>query len=333
MDEEPGSPGPPPLQDQNGMEVVAPVQKSARLAQTEAALKEKSRMLKAKEKVRVDLAELNPHIVCQLCSGYLIDPVTVVECLHSFCKSCIVKHVETSKLCPVCQIQIHKTKPLLSLRSDKALQDIVYKVVPGLYRTEMQNRVKFYTRHPDAEPANSEDAGEVADSLFFSPEDDISMSIEYFDNVSDVSKNGNDNNGSSNAPDSLEADNPNRRFLQCPGSVTVNHLKKFIITKYGLDDKFVVDVIYRDDLLAEDNTLIDVAYSYNWRKTSPMRFYYRIYQKTKVLTRKRKSKKTKTNSKSHPAKKRRTIDSTPTFNNVETRQENGMEIDDEESKK
>ena len=85
---------------------------------------------------------------------------------------------------------------------------------------------------------------------------------------SDVSKNGNDNNSSSSssAPDSLEAENPNRRFLQCPGSVTVNHLKKFIITKYGLDDKFVVDVIYRDDLLAEDNSLIDVAYSYNWRK-------------------------------------------------------------------
>ena len=80
-----------------------------------------------------------------------------------------------------------------------------------------------------------------------------------------MSKNGKDNK-SNGAPDSLEADNPNRRFLQCPGSVTVNHLKKFIITKYGLDDKFVVDVIYRDDLLAEDNSLIDVAYSYNWRK-------------------------------------------------------------------
>jgi hypothetical protein len=76
------------------------------------------------------------------------------------------------------------TLPLTFLffpRADKALQDIVYKVVPGLYRTEMQNRVKFYTRHPDAEPANPEDAGEVVDSLFFSPEDDISMSIEYFD--------------------------------------------------------------------------------------------------------------------------------------------------------
>ena len=79
-----------------------------------------------------------------------------------------------------------------------------------------------------------------------------------------MSKNGNDNKSS--APDSLETENPNRRFLQCPGSVTINHLKKFIITKYGLDDKFVVDVIYKDDLLAEDNSLIDVAYSYNWRK-------------------------------------------------------------------
>merc|ERR1719362_2644512 len=252
---------------------------------------------------------------------------------HSFCKSCIVKHVETSKVCPSCQTQIHKTKPLLSLRADKALQDIVYKVVPGLYRTEMQNRVKFYTRHPDADPANSEDAGEVADSLFFSPEDDISMSIEYFDNVSDVSKNGNDNNGSSNAPDSLEADNPNRRFLQCPGSVTVNHLKKFIMTKYSLDQNFLVDVIYKDDLLAEDNSLIDVAYSYNWRKTSPMRFYYRIYQKTKVLTRKRKSKKTKTSSKGQPSKKRRNTESTEVAAGVDGREkENGMEIEEESRK-
>ena len=81
MDEEPSSPGPPPLQDQNGMEVKAPVQKSARLAQPEVT----PRIIKPVEKKRVDVTELNPHIVCAICSGYLIDPVTVVECLHS-CK-------------------------------------------------------------------------------------------------------------------------------------------------------------------------------------------------------------------------------------------------------
>ena len=78
MDEDPGSPGPPPLQDQNGMEVTAPVQKSARV-QSEVAQRIN------KEKKRVELKELNPLVACNLCHGYLVDPVTVVECLHS-CK-------------------------------------------------------------------------------------------------------------------------------------------------------------------------------------------------------------------------------------------------------
>ena len=46
----------------------------------------------------------------------------------------------------------------------------------------MQKRVQFYKGHPEAEPSNPEDAGEGVDTLFFSPEDEISMSIEYFDN-------------------------------------------------------------------------------------------------------------------------------------------------------
>ena len=68
-------------------------------------------------------------------------------------------------------------------------------------------------------------------------------------------------------------------------------------------------------------------------QTSPMRFYYRIYQKTKVLTRKRKSKKTKTNSKGQPTKKRRNAESTEVATGVAGRnQENGMEIEEESRK-
>lgn len=35
---------------------------------------------------RVKITELNPHLTCPLCAGYLIDATTIVECLHS-CKS------------------------------------------------------------------------------------------------------------------------------------------------------------------------------------------------------------------------------------------------------
>ena len=75
----PSSPGPPPLQDQNGCEVTAPVQKSAKAASQGQEVARK----RTAEKRKVEVTELNPHIQCQLCKGYLIDPVTVVECLHS----------------------------------------------------------------------------------------------------------------------------------------------------------------------------------------------------------------------------------------------------------
>lgn len=29
------------------------------------------------------LTEVNPHLTCHLCKGYLIDATTIVECLHS----------------------------------------------------------------------------------------------------------------------------------------------------------------------------------------------------------------------------------------------------------
>lgn len=34
---------------------------------------------------KIQLKTVNPHITCNLCSGYLIDATTIVECLHS-CK-------------------------------------------------------------------------------------------------------------------------------------------------------------------------------------------------------------------------------------------------------
>ena len=34
--------------------------------------------------------------------------------------------------------------------------------------------------------------------------------------------------------------NPNKRYLECPGSVKVQHLKKFIMMKYELSEDFLV---------------------------------------------------------------------------------------------
>ena len=49
-------------------------------------------------------------------------------------------------------------------------------------------------------------------------------------------------------------------------------------------------MIYSDDLIPEDYTLIDVAYYYSWKKDAPMKFFYRIFKKNRVLLKRRKRK-------------------------------------------
>lgn len=90
------------------------------------------------------IKDLNEHIVCCLCAGYFVDATTITECLHTFCKSCIVKYLQTSKYCPMCNIKIHETQPLLNLKLDRVMQDIVYKLVPGLQDSEEKRIREFY---------------------------------------------------------------------------------------------------------------------------------------------------------------------------------------------
>ncbi|XP_055375931.1 polycomb group RING finger protein 3-like [Condylostylus longicornis] len=61
---------------------------------------------------RIRLRTLNTHITCKICGGYFIDATTVTECLHTFCKSCLVKHLEEKKTCPTCENVIHQSHPL-----------------------------------------------------------------------------------------------------------------------------------------------------------------------------------------------------------------------------
>ena len=106
---------------------------------------------------KIKLRTLNCHIICKICSGYLIDATTVTECLHTcklccvlkkrktfflssitsvflfqVCKSCLVKHLEENNTCPTCNIMIHQSHPLQYISFDRTMQDIVYKLVPDL---------------------------------------------------------------------------------------------------------------------------------------------------------------------------------------------------------
>nr|DBA25167.1 TPA: hypothetical protein GDO54_012729 [Pyxicephalus adspersus] len=222
---------------------------------------------------RIKITELNPHLMCVLCGGYFIDATTIIECLHSFCKTCIVHYLETSKYCPICEVQVHKTRPLLNIRADKTLQDIVYKLVPGLFKNEMKRRRDFYADHPTAAAANgsNEDRGEVADEdkRIITDDEIISLSIEFFD------QNRIDRKGNRDKDKSKEEAN-DKRYLRCPAAMTVMHLRKFLRSKMDIPNNFQIDVMYEEEPLKDYYTLMDIAYIYTWRRNGPLPLKYRV---------------------------------------------------------
>nr|XP_003222551.2 PREDICTED: polycomb group RING finger protein 2 isoform X4 [Anolis carolinensis] len=229
---------------------------------------------------RIKITELNPHLMCALCGGYFIDATTIVECLHSFCKTCIVRYLETNKYCPMCDVQVHKTRPLLSIRSDKTLQDIVYKLVPGLFKDEMKRRRDFYAAYPLAEVPNgsNEDRGEVSEQEKGNLSDDeiVSLSIEFYEGIREENK-GMVENGN------LDKDKNSMRFLRCPAAMTIMHLAKFLRNKMDVPSKYKVEVLYEDEPLKEYYTLMDITYIYPWRRNGPLPLKYRVQPACKRL--------------------------------------------------
>ncbi|XP_066144216.1 polycomb group protein Psc-like isoform X3 [Euwallacea fornicatus] len=201
------------------------------------------------------LSKLNSCITCKLCKGYFVDATTIIECLHTFCRSCIVKYLESNKYCPICDVQVHKTKPLLNIRQDKTIQDLVYKVVPRLYHNESKRRKLFYESNPSTKPSICEENVAALYEFILTPEESINLTLNYY------------------------ACTATPRYLRCSSAVSIAHLKKLISAKYDLTDRHRVDIFYKQEVLSPSWSLMDVAYIHSWKKMGTLDLTYKIYER------------------------------------------------------
>lgn len=216
---------------------------------------------------RIKLKTLNSHITCKICRGYLVDATTVKECLHTFCKSCLVKHLEENNTCPTCTIVIHQSHPLQYISFDRTMQDIVYKLVPGFQENEIKREKEFYRLrdlpYPKDIPALGSEAeterpsaNGVAECDFHRMDEQVNIGLECA--VSNLK--------------SLK-----RRFVRVSSHATITHLKKFIAKKVldGIEKYRDIDILCNDELLGKDHTL-KFVYVTRWRfRDPPLRLQYR----------------------------------------------------------
>ncbi|XP_040599310.1 polycomb group RING finger protein 6 isoform X1 [Mesocricetus auratus] len=206
----------------------------------------------------LNLAELTPYIMCSICKGYLIDATTITECLHTFCKSCVVRHFYYSNRCPKCSIVVHQTQPLYNIRLDRQLQDIVYKLVVNLEEREKKQMHDFYKERglevpkpavPQPVPSSKGKTKKVLESVFrIPPELDMSLLLEFIG--------ANENTG--HFKHSLRFEPLEKKFVRVSGEATIGHVEKFLRRKMGLDPACQVDIICGDHLLERYQTLREI---------------------------------------------------------------------------
>ncbi|XP_044252455.1 polycomb group RING finger protein 3-like [Tribolium madens] len=176
---------------------------------------------------KIKLKALNPYITCNICKGYLIDATAITECLHTFCKSCLIKHLEANTNCPTCDMVIHHSYPRQYINFDRTMQDIVYKLVPGLQESEIEREQLFYRQRGLPCPKEMLIGEETKEK---SPEPDdgdkeelINLCLECaFVNPVQIKQ----------------------IFVRVPTRTTVLYLKKFIARKvFKIDDLHNIDVL------------------------------------------------------------------------------------------
>uniref|UniRef100_A0A669PX94 Polycomb group ring finger 2 n=1 Tax=Phasianus colchicus TaxID=9054 RepID=A0A669PX94_PHACC len=221
---------------------------------------------------RIKITELNPHLMCALCGGYFIDAATIVECLHSFCKTCIVRYLEANKYCPMCDAQVHKTRPLLSIRSPRPQQQ---RSVLEMQRCAHGARRKAPRCPPSLPPPRVPLEGSHGGLRFPSALTALFVFLPPREEKKGTIENGD-----------LEKEKVSRnavRFLRCPAAMTVMHLAKFLRNKMDVPSKYQVEVLYGDEPLREYYTLMDIAYIYPWRRNGPLPLKYRVQPTCKRL--------------------------------------------------
>ncbi|VDK70934.1 unnamed protein product [Dibothriocephalus latus] len=205
----------------------------------------------------VRLSDLNAHVTCNICNGYLIDAVSITECLHPckcspfslnclVCKSCIVNYLAANNTCPVCGILIHQSHPLNYISADRTLQDIVYKIVPNLKENERNARTEFYRSIGRKPPSNE---GECAKTLEKSKDKSPDKSSNSHSYQQDPYYHRLDEQVQIQLEPGSDCLEPLRlKFLRLSSKATVTHLRKYVahhvlhdISKFHDIDIFILN--------------------------------------------------------------------------------------------
>jgi len=96
--------------------------------------------------IDMPLGPVSARLCCPLCHGYFREPFTITECLHTFCKRCLLlSFARGSKECPTCHVNL-APDPYRECLADRTMESIVDKLFPELKGADDEAEKEFYEK-------------------------------------------------------------------------------------------------------------------------------------------------------------------------------------------
>uniref|UniRef100_A0A7S4P2T1 RING-type domain-containing protein n=1 Tax=Paramoeba aestuarina TaxID=180227 RepID=A0A7S4P2T1_9EUKA len=242
----------------------------------------------------------NKFFTCGLCEGYLREAHTIRECLHSFCKSCILKYLQTKKTCPTCSVDLG-VHPQRLLKFDRALQQLQDKVYPEAKKEDERREAEFFKERGEPNPheeeerpkkklKTSQDGEETNEGDEKEKEKEQEKAKELADkerkeqekkSVSfqclPYKEEGKGKEKGKGKDTSLPALAKN--FINTSADVSIKHVKKFINSQLkgeGLKDGDI-EILYQGATMGAEHTLEYIIRTYGivYKRNEPLTFHYR----------------------------------------------------------
>ncbi|VDN39068.1 unnamed protein product [Gongylonema pulchrum] len=127
---------------------------------------------------------ISENVVCWLCNSYLIDAVSLSECMHSYCRSCLLQSLDKGGgtfRCLKCDRPIARDLSEAFAR-DNTIQNLVYKSAPDVFWQELKQRGEYLKKRavPSDEKALILDKKLVQlASELCAPNEVVSLCLEY----------------------------------------------------------------------------------------------------------------------------------------------------------
>lgn len=205
----------------------------------------------------IKLSDLSEFICCPICHGYLIDATTVSECLHTFCRTCIVTHVKNNHNdCPKCNTIIHERRPMDYIMYDRTKQDIVYKLVPQLYIAELNRKMavpelceiddvtRFILKEKFIQVALVHRERFMKSFILPSPSQSSTTTTDTSTSTTDTT------------------DNEHTRttiYLNCPITVKAHQIRKILAIKYQLQANNRIILLYKGEVVDDNDHISNLA--------------------------------------------------------------------------